>query len=136
MIMRAPLERANWPVRSVFSLHGHDENDLSGGFAYALAMSPVLLRSVLADIEPKIRIDHTSPTVHLQTGRRSLGITDVEVRVPGQGFVVFEAKKGSHYPDIAQLRKYATVCRKSGVPHSHLIALTGFDTSTAPLPGS
>lgn len=127
----APLRRANWPIESIFGLHGRDENDLSAAFAYALSASDVFLNEVVKDVEPDLA-SATRPSIHIQTDRHSLGITDVELRLHDAGILVFEAKKGPDYPGLSQLSKYAKVCLQSKLPISRLIALTSADEGPAP----
>lgn len=127
-----PLRRANWPVESIFGLHGRDENDLSAAFAFALSASRVFVTEVVKDLEPSLL--NGDPTIHIQTGRHRLGITDVEVHFKDAGLLVFEAKKGSDYPKLSQLSKYATMCLESSLPVYRLIALTSVDEAVAPLP--
>jgi hypothetical protein len=128
------LQRAGVPVDSIFGLHGNDENDLSGAFAFGLANSARLRGAVLRDVAPAVPWDVSRASVHIQTARRNLGITDIEVRSPGQGLVVFEAKLGSEYPNMAQVRRYARACMASGEPHRFLVALTSHDPHQVPPP--
>ena len=129
----APLRRANWPIESIFGLHGRDENDMSAAFAYALSASDVFLNEVVKEVEPDLA-SATRPSIHIQTDRNSLGITDVELRFHDAGILVFEAKKGLDYPGLGQLSKYSEVCLQSNLPVSRLIALTSADEGIAPLP--
>jgi len=130
---KVALYRSAWPVDSILGLHGRDENDLSAAFAYALSCCPAFRACVLDDLHPGLDVEGDA-TFHIQTGRRSLGITDVEVRIEGRALIVFEAKKGSEYPSAAQLRRYAGVCIESNLPITKLVALTSVDESTAPTP--
>src|SRR5437763_1251004 len=129
----ASLYRAKWPVESIFGLHGRDENDLSAAFACALSASRVFLNEVVKDLDVSLATG-VSPSIHIQTDRQRLGITDVELRFKDPGILVFEAKKGSDYPALSQLSMYATVCLQSNLPLQRLIALTSVDETVAPLP--
>src|SRR5687767_3663333 len=127
------LQRAGWPVSSVFALHGRDENDLSGAFAYALAHSSVLLRSVVTDIYPDWSPQLEDVTLHVQTARRHLGITDIEIRVADQALIVLEAKTGG-YPETSQLLQYAAVCSAANLSRTCIVALTSLSPGNAPIP--
>ena len=127
------LSRADWPVESIFGIHGRDENDLSGAFGYAMSSSGVFLRQVVDDVEPSLA-NAGHATIHLQTSRQAFGITDIELRFGKAGILVFEAKKGSDYPKVAQLERYARACLQGKHRVARLIALTSLDEGIAPLP--
>ncbi len=120
----AILTRRGSVIESVFGIHGDDENDLSGGFAYLLTNSSGLLRQVVNELLPGMSFDLSKTKVKLQTSRKGEGITDIELELSDQGFIVFEAKIGMVFPTIAQLQKYAPRCKKSRCKRTKLVALT------------
>lgn len=124
------LRRGKARIQSIFGIHGDDENDLSGGFAYALASSEVLLRAVLIEFVPGSEPDLKHVEVRIQTHRSGEGITDIEIEAPGLFFVVFEAKKGMEVPSEDQLRKYVPRCQDSGCK-AQIVALTSLGHRTA-----
>lgn len=124
------LLRGKTRVRSIFGIHGDDENDLSGGFAYALASSEELLRAVLMEFVPAGELDIDQVEVRIQTLRSGEGITDIEIESPGLFFVVFEAKKGMEVPSRAQLKQYVPRCQGSDC-QALLVALTSLGKEAA-----
>jgi hypothetical protein len=52
------------------------------------------------------------------------GITDVEIELPPDLGVVFEAKRGPHLPSQIQLSKYAAALRANSTAEKFLVALT------------
>jgi hypothetical protein len=83
-MMPVALHRSGTPIDSIFAIHGSDENDLSAAFAFALRSSPALLSAVVHDIEPTISGTRGDTSVHIQTVRKTLGITDIEIRLGGK----------------------------------------------------
>jgi len=127
--MTTLLHRAGLRVDSVFGLHGTDENDLSAAFAFGIASSDALLKAVLQDIDPQLLTTMAPGSIHIQTPRPPLGVTDVEMRIGPTAVVVFEAKKGAQYPSTSQLARYAKACRDSGFTRIDLVALTSHEPS-------
>jgi len=125
------LERGGSAVDSVFGIHGDDENDMSAGFAYVLAQSDALLRLVVEDLIPGLTFDPADAAVCVQSSRRGEGVTDVEVTLPGQAFIVLEAKKGMVLPAESQLRQYVPRCKRCDCPEVLLVALTAIERVTA-----
>lgn len=125
------LYRGDTPIDSVFGIHGGDENDMSAGFAYALAQSEALLRLVVEDLFPGLAVDAHHSAVSIQTSRKGEGITDIEVTVTGQAYIVFEAKKGMVLPAASQLVQYVPRCQRSECPHVLIVALTAVEREVA-----
>ena len=93
-------------VKSIFSLLGETENDITSSLGWALSRSPALLRSFLAmAIRRPQRCDPDNLVVTLQEFRKHSGITDIEIRGGDLHFII-EAKRGWTLPSAHQLRKY------------------------------
>ena len=132
--MDVTLHRAGMPIDSVFGIHGTDENDLSGAFAFALRSSPNLLDAVIQDIVPRVSAQGVSTSIHVQTSRENLGITDIEIHISGRALIIFEAKKGAVSPSSDQMKKYAKVCHESGLPVTCLVTLTNQEVFAGQVP--
>jgi hypothetical protein len=114
-------------VESVFELLGAKENDVSFSVGWALANSPAFLDALLKlAVSPETKLDLHSAQVRLQVHETKRGITDIEIEVPTQVFLIIEAKRGWTLPSAEQLMTYAH--RKSFRTNSarvkKLIALT------------
>lgn len=125
------LERGDSTVDSVFGIHGDDENDMSAGFAYVLAQSDAVLKLVVEDLIPGLTFDPADAAVCVQSSRKGEGVTDIEVTLPGQAFIVLEAKKGMVVPAESQLRQYVPRCKQSNCLQVLLVALTAIESETA-----
>jgi len=128
------LLRSGIPVNSLFSIHGQGENEVSSGFAAALAWSPKLLLSVLRDLGARGNLLANDISIHIQTARKAQGITDIEIKAPGAASIVIEAKLGSDLPSLGQLRKYDEILRRGREPFKRLVALTGADSRFISVP--
>lgn len=111
------------PVPTVFDLLGRNENDMTFAFAWGMAQSEGFLGDVVravagADLEPGAAV------IDLQRHDELGGFTDVEVSVPGELHLIFEAKRGWHLPSDAQLRLYAGRLNQSEAKDRRLIILT------------
>ena len=120
----AILMRGKSRLESIFGIHGDDENDMSAGFAYLLAKSNTLLAQVIEDLTPGLFFNSENVEVGVQISRKGEGITDIELFLPGQAFIVFEVKKGMNLPSLSQLEQYTLRCKSSGCKKSQLIVLT------------
>lgn len=127
------LTRAGVPIESLFAIHGSDENDLSDGLAYLLATSCVLRHKFLSDLLRNKDVSTDADMIALQTGRRGIGITDIEVQVEDEVHVVIEAKKGADYPSESQLARYAKILGDCEAKHVLLVAVTALDDDVAHL---
>lgn len=96
----------NKRIESIFELLGRDENDITYSVGWALHSSPAFLRRFLKETI-HYEGDLTEVTIRLQDYRKTQGITDIEIRMPGEFYVVVEAKKGWSLPGVRQLKKYA-----------------------------
>lgn len=111
---KSRLLRAGVEVESVFAINGINENVLSAAFAFSLHASLEFLDAVTSDLIPGFRAE-TPAEIRIQNARRSEGITDVEIRVPGSAYFIFEAKAHSIRPSDSQLRTYSKRCLASGL---------------------
>ena len=103
------------PVRTVFDLLGHKENDLTRAVGWGLANSHTLALMLLADvfceadageissIQLQERIPERAPDGSAILGK---GFTDIEVHSEYLHLII-EAKVGWTLPEIDQLQKYA-----------------------------
>ena len=99
------LTRHGSSVRSVFSLMGQNENDVTAALGYALSRSPTLCSAVLQRVWPRgSQLDEARLALETRDG---VGRTDLELRLPG-ALVIFEAKSGWAIPHRSQLEKYAS----------------------------
>jgi hypothetical protein len=92
-----------------FGLLGHDENALTYALGFTFAKCPQLLQIFLRRIGlGGISLNTLqSATIRLQQRGHGIdGITDIEIDVPGQRFLIVEAKVGLSVPDLEQCRKY------------------------------
>lgn len=76
------------------------------------------------DLLPGLTFDAAESEVRIQASRCDEGITDIEVILPDEGFIVFEVKRGLTLPAIAPLRQYTLRCKASGSRGMQLVALT------------
>jgi len=86
---------------------------------FALSRSEQLLQHLLHSLGIPLHTQNNA-TIQLQTGRRGVGITDIEVSTDGI-LLVIEAKRGSELPAQSQLARYASLCRN---PAGRAILLT------------
>ncbi|MDA2913185.1 hypothetical protein MYX77_04360 [Acidobacteriia bacterium AH_259_A11_L15] len=113
----------NKPIESIFELLGRDENDITCAVGWALYSSPAFLRGFLKEtIHYEGEVSEV--TIRLQDYRRTQGITDIEIRVPGEFYLVVEAKKGWNLPGVRQLRKYALRLCKDGCRTRRILVLS------------
>jgi hypothetical protein len=97
-------------VDSVFQLVGTKENDVTYSIAWAFYKCPSLLKEFLWEmIRWKGNVDDV--VIRLQQHETSAGITDIEVEMPGEFYLIVEAKRGWNLPTLTQLDRYAN--RKS-----------------------
>jgi len=99
-----------YKVDSVFQLLGSEENDVTCSVAWAFYKSPSFLKEFLwRTIHWKGSIDNV--IIRVQQYETSGGITDIEVEIPGEFYLIVEAKPGWNLPRRTQLDRYAN--RKS-----------------------
>jgi hypothetical protein len=94
------------PVPTVFDLLGRNENDMTFAFAWGMARSEGFLRDVVRAVTGG-DIAAAATVINLQRHDELGGFTDVEVSVPGELLLIFEAKRGWNLPAEGQLRVYA-----------------------------
>ena len=112
-------------VDSVFQLLGDQENDVTRSVAWAFSKSPSFLKEFMRRvIRWKGSIDNV--VVRLQQHETVGGITDIEVEMPGEFYLIVEAKRGWNLPTRVQLAKYANrkSFKNSDAALSRLIALS------------
>ena len=112
-------------VDSVFQLLGSEENDITCSIAWAFSKSPYFLKEFLRRmIHWKGSIDNV--IIRVQQYETSGGITDIEVEMPGEFYLIVEAKRGWNLPTRAQLDRYANrISFKSSIATiKRLIALS------------
>ena len=115
-------------IESIFELLGAKENDVSFSVGWALANSPSFLDTFLSFlvVPQTANFDVSAAQVRLQVHETQKGITDIEIEIPAQIFLIIEAKRGWTLPTVDQLRTYAQrkSFRTSSAPIKKLIALT------------
>jgi len=119
-------------IDSIFQLLGEEENDISHSVAWALAKCPTFLVEFLKNVlDKKIKSDEIE--IRLQHSETDRGITDVELELINEFFIIVEAKKGWNLPDSAQLKKYAKrkSFKKSVVPIKKIVVLSECSTDFA-----
>ena len=112
-------------VDSVFQLLGDQENDVTRSVAWAFSKAPSLLKEfLLRVIGWKGSIGNA--VIRLQQHEAAGGITDIEVQMLGEFYLIIEAKQGWNLPSRVQLEKYANrnSFKSSGAATSCLIALS------------
>jgi hypothetical protein len=112
-------------LESLFQLLGEHENDMTRCHGWCLARSSVLGRRLLASIGTE---SDSSPNLltRLQETTPENGITDVEIEVPNEVFVIMEAKRGWVLPSAAQLEMYSRRPRflESGAASKKLVVIS------------
>lgn len=111
------------PVPTVFDLLGRNENDMTFALAWGMAQSERFLSDVVAAVTGG-PIASSDAVINLQRHDQLGGFTDVEVSVPGQLHLIFEAKRSWNLPSDAQLRLYAKRLDQSEAEDRRLIVLT------------
>lgn len=111
------------PVATVFDLLGRDENDMTFAFAWGMAQSPRFLREMMLAVAGQ-SVDSEELVINLQRHEAAGGFTDVEVSLPGELHVIFEAKRGWNLPTDTQLRLYAKRLDASDARDRRLVVLT------------
>jgi len=115
----------NYKVDSIFQLLGEHENDISYSVAYALAQCPIFLETFLQKvIGYKRKINNVSTC--LQRYENAGGITDIEIELPNQFYLILEAKRGWNLPNRGQLELYASrpSFRNSKALSKHILILS------------
>ena len=132
--MTVPLLRARRSVATVFDLLGDDENDMSSAVGYALSRSPTFLCRVVRELVPGWDGDIPNgegAVIELQTGRPGEGITDIELRLRDDIYVIVEAKRNATLPAAEQLARYAPIAARSPAATRLLVTLTGVAPAAA-----
>jgi len=93
-------------VSTVFSLLGDKENHISYSIAWGLSRSPQFLLHFIKEVTNET-VNPELVTVSLQEHETHGGITDIELRLPGELHIILEAKRGWNLPHMAQLQQYA-----------------------------
>ena len=95
-------------LESVFELLGTKENDVSFSVGWGLANSPAFLSEFIRLAFPlNSKFDITSTQIRLQQYEPTKGITDIEIEIPAELFLIIEAKRGWVIPSPQQLMTYA-----------------------------
>jgi hypothetical protein len=97
-------------IESIFQLLGETENDISYSIGYTLANSDCFLQNLLKHLCGKLYKKElcSNTIINLQSHQENKGFTDFELYLPGEFFILIEAKKGWILPNSAQLSKYAS----------------------------
>ena len=95
------------PIASFFQLLGDNENDISYSIGWALSQSPSFLQRFIQKATGRT-YDLENLAIRLQAYQKSKGYTDFELELPGEFYLIIEAKKGWVYPTYDQLYQYAT----------------------------
>lgn len=91
-------------VKSLFSILGNKENDMSYALGYVLSKSSKLLREFIKKLHNNIIF--TNAVIKLQESGEDAGYTDFEITLDNEYFFVIEAKKGWKLPSTNQLKRY------------------------------
>jgi hypothetical protein len=118
------LLRSGQSVTTIFDLLGSKENDMSAALAYALSRSPRFLEAVVQDLCGSAPHNLQHAVIQVQTSRRAQGITDVEIQIGSDVFVILEAKRGAELPSRTQLALYAPTLRNAQAACARLVAVT------------
>jgi hypothetical protein len=115
-------------VATPFGLLGLDENALSFALGYTFAQCPPLLHAFLKDIGFRGLRHSALQDCHVllqeHGGKHGLkGITDIELHLPGQFYVIVEAKVGLSAPSVDQCVKYLPRFQDKNEPTKRLVAL-------------
>lgn len=111
------------PVPTVFDLLGQNENDMTFALAWGMSQSNSFLRDVVRSVTGG-EISTDDAVINLQRHDELGGFTDVEVSIPSELHLIFEAKRGWNLPSDAQLRLYAKRLDQSEAADRRLIVLT------------
>ncbi|HQM80511.1 MAG TPA: hypothetical protein PLX02_02710 [Syntrophorhabdaceae bacterium] len=93
-------------IDSIFQLLGEHENDISYSVAWALSQCPSYLHEFIKQIFG-IKVNSTDIEIRLQHHEKARGITDIEIELANEFYIIVEAKRGWNLPDKKQLKKYA-----------------------------
>lgn len=115
----------NRKVDSVFQLLGEHENDISYSVAWALAQCPIFLKTFLQKVIG-YKKDINNVSIRLQHYEGTGGITDIEIELPNQLYLILEAKRGWSLPNHGQLELYASrpSFRESRAPFRQILVLS------------
>lgn len=97
----------NKPISSFFQLLGTKENDISYSIGWTLSKSPAFLQAFIEKVTGRT-YDPTDLLIRLQAYQKTKGFTDFELELPGEFYIIIEAKKGWVYPTYEQLHKYVS----------------------------
>lgn len=98
----------NREAKSIFETLGTKENGLTYSLGYVLSNSPKFLKALVKYLHPK-KVALRNVVIKLQepaTRSRDKGITDIEIVINNEVFILVECKKGWNVPPIDQLKKY------------------------------
>ncbi len=112
------MTRHGSSMRSVFSLLGSSENDLTAALGWTLRNSPKFLAALTGSLHPAPQTATTAIDLEVSD---DLGRTDLELH-GSDHVIVIEAKRGWVLPTITQLAAYASRCRTMRV--AHLVTLS------------
>lgn len=121
------LQLRGQQIESVFELLGAKENDVSFSVGWALANSPAFLSEFIRlPVSPNCKFDIASAQIRLQQYEARKGITDIEIDIPTQLFLIIEAKRGWVLPSAQQLMTYVrrVTFKNNPARIKKLIALT------------
>lgn len=112
-------------VNSIFQLLGEHENDITYSVAWALAQSPSFLQTFLQKVVGR-KAETNGVLIRLQQYETGRGITDIEIELPGEFYIIVEAKRGWNLPDFKQLETYANrkSFKVSNAPFKRLLVLS------------
>ena len=95
------------PASSVFGLHRDKENDATLALGWTLSKSTTFLSLLLKKLGlDDSQLDKASVRLQQYGTGSTEGITDIEIEVPGEFFLIVEAKIGWVLPSEAQIEKY------------------------------
>ena len=81
------------PVATLFDLLGHDENNMTAALGWGLAHSSAFLQGFVDRVASGVTVTERV-VIELQShDRDGGGLTDVELKAPGQLHIIVEAKR-------------------------------------------
>lgn len=115
----------NRKIDSVFQLLGEHENDISYSVAWALAQCPSFLHEFLRKVLD-LKTNSVDIEIRLQHHEGDGSITDIEIELVNEFYLIIEAKRGWNLPNLTQLEKYAKRPSfiKSKAPSKRLVVLS------------
>jgi hypothetical protein len=115
-------------VKTPFGLLGKDENALTFAFGFTMQQCPVLLQRFLSSIGIRgMRINTLQKAEILLQEKDRNGITDLEIKVPNELYIIVEAKVRLRVPTINQCRRYIQKLKAANERAKRLVIILDCD---------